>query len=406
MELYLDTSDLNAVEELWPILPLSGVTTNPNIVAKGARPPRRAPSRDQGHRGAGGRRFSRRCSPARPMPWSTRRSRCATSIPKLVVKIPALPAGFAAIKSLSTRGVATLGTAVFAPMQGFFAALAGARYVAPYVNSVDAGGGDGARLARDLQGLLDLHCPSCAILAASFRTPQQVLGCPPGRREGRDALSRHGAPPHGLGPGRGCDRALRGRVAQGLRRARGKRALVGAGSHGAQVHDLQGRARHRRPGPQLLRDARAHPRPPPLGVRGAHDDRPGRLRPQRGRAARVLAEASARPRSPTFGSATSRASSSSGSSSATPTSGASPRPAASRSASSSTPTRPRPSYGGIRPPTAWPSGATSRSAASTRSRRRVSGPSSPARCRSPRRSRTTRSGFATERTASATSGWG
>jgi len=38
MELYLDTADLKAIDELFPLLPFDGVTTNPNIVAKGGRP--------------------------------------------------------------------------------------------------------------------------------------------------------------------------------------------------------------------------------------------------------------------------------------------------------------------------------------------------------------------------------
>lgn len=37
MELYLDTSDVDAVKALARIFPLAGVTTNPSIVAAGTR---------------------------------------------------------------------------------------------------------------------------------------------------------------------------------------------------------------------------------------------------------------------------------------------------------------------------------------------------------------------------------
>lgn len=176
MELYLDTSNLKDIEELWPILPLSGVTTNPSIVARGGLPLAELLPRIRAIAGPEARLFAQvlaRESEA----MIDEALRLRDLDPKLVVKIPALPSGFAAIKALSARGVATVGTAVFAPMQGFFAAQAGAAYVAPYVNSVEAGGGDGVQLVRDLQGLLDLHRHSCSILAASFRTPLQVLGC-------------------------------------------------------------------------------------------------------------------------------------------------------------------------------------------------------------------------------------
>lgn len=38
MELYLDTSDVDAVKALARIFPLAGVTTNPSIVAAGKQP--------------------------------------------------------------------------------------------------------------------------------------------------------------------------------------------------------------------------------------------------------------------------------------------------------------------------------------------------------------------------------
>jgi fructose-6-phosphate aldolase 1 len=176
MELYLDTSDLKTIEELWSILPLSGVTTNPNIVAKGGLPLEELLPKIRAIVGPGATLFAQVLA-RESAAMIEEALRLRDLDPKLIVKIPALPAGFCAIKQLSARGVATVGTAVFAPMQGFFAAKAGARYVAPYVNSVDSGGGDGVQLVRNLQGLLDLHCPSCSILAASFRTPMQVMEC-------------------------------------------------------------------------------------------------------------------------------------------------------------------------------------------------------------------------------------
>jgi len=176
MELYLDTSDLKIIEELWPILPLSGITTNPSIVACGGLPLGELLPKIRALVGPEATLFAQvlaRTSEA----MIDEALRLRELDPKLVVKIPALPAGIGAIKALSARGIATLGTAIFAPMQGLLAAQAGARYVAPYVTSVDANGGDGLELVRNLQRMLDLHCPSCSILAASFRTPVQVMEC-------------------------------------------------------------------------------------------------------------------------------------------------------------------------------------------------------------------------------------
>lgn len=98
-------------------------------------------------------------------------------IPSLVVKVPVTHAGLRAIKQLTALDIPTLGTAVYGAGQGFYAALAGARYIAPYVNRIDAQGGDGIALVKELQTLINLHSPQTQVLAASFRTPRQVLDC-------------------------------------------------------------------------------------------------------------------------------------------------------------------------------------------------------------------------------------
>ena len=95
--------------------------------------------------------------------------RLSNAIPGIVVKIPVTAEGLAAIKQLKKEGITTLGTAVYSAAQGLLAALAGAKYVAPYVNRVDAQGGDGIRMVQELQTLLEMHAPGSMVLA---RTPK------------------------------------------------------------------------------------------------------------------------------------------------------------------------------------------------------------------------------------------
>ncbi|HHU9762792.1 TPA: transaldolase family protein, partial [Escherichia coli] len=61
--------------------------------------------------------------------------------------------------------------------QGLLSALAGAEYVAPYVNRIDAQGGSGIQTVTDLHQLLKMHTPQAKVLAASFKTPRQALDC-------------------------------------------------------------------------------------------------------------------------------------------------------------------------------------------------------------------------------------
>lgn len=176
MELYLDTADVKTVKRLARIFPLAGVTTNPSIIAAGRKPVEVVLPELREALGGAGRLFAQVMAPtAEGMVADAKKLRAI--INDLVVKIPVTSEGLAAIKLLKIEGIPTLGTAVYGAGQGLLAALAGAEYVAPYVNRVDAQGGDGIQTVTELQNLLNKHVPFAKILAASFKTPRQALDC-------------------------------------------------------------------------------------------------------------------------------------------------------------------------------------------------------------------------------------
>lgn len=176
MELYLDTADVAAIKRLAAILPIKGVTTNPSIVAKSGKPIFDLLSELQDLLGSDKLLFAQVLSHnAKEMIKEAEQLRKV--IPSIVTKIPVNAEGLMAIKELTKQGISTLGTAVYGAGQGFLAALAGAKYIAPYVNRIDAQGGNSKDTVYELQALLDLHCPESMVLAASFRTPRQALDC-------------------------------------------------------------------------------------------------------------------------------------------------------------------------------------------------------------------------------------
>ena len=176
MELYLDTANVAEVERLARIFPITGVTTNPSIVAASRESVWDVLPRLQQAIGGEGTLFAQTMSrDAAGMVAEAKR--LSNAVPGIVVKIPVTSEGLAAIKQLKKEGITTLGTAVYSAAQGLLAALAGAKYVAPYVNRVDAQGGDGIRTVKELQTLLSLHAPKSRVLAASFKTPRQALDC-------------------------------------------------------------------------------------------------------------------------------------------------------------------------------------------------------------------------------------
>jgi len=176
MELYLDTASVADVERLARIFPIAGVTTNPSIIAASGESVWDVLPRLQKIVDPEGTLFAQTMSrDADGMVAEARRLNA--TFPNIVVKIPVTAEGLVAIKALKKEGITTLGTAVYSAAQGLLAALAGAKYIAPYVNRVDAQGGDGIRTVQELQSLLELHAPESMVLAASFKTPRQALDC-------------------------------------------------------------------------------------------------------------------------------------------------------------------------------------------------------------------------------------
>ena len=174
MELFLDTADLTAIRRLAALYPLDGVTTNPGLLAKAGGDPVAVLRGIREIIGPDALLF------AQVIPGDAGGMvRDAHAIVTLlgentVVKVPAVPEGLRAIRLLSRQGVRTCGTVVYAPMQGFMAAKAGAEYVAPYVNRIDDLGYDGVGVARQLHDMLAAHRVPAKVLAASFRNTQQV----------------------------------------------------------------------------------------------------------------------------------------------------------------------------------------------------------------------------------------
>ena len=176
MELYLDSANVAEVERLARIFPIAGVTTNPSIIAASKESIWDVLPRLQKVIGENCVLFAQTMSrDAQGMVNEAKRLNNA--VPGIVVKIPVTSEGLVAIKQLKKEGIVTLGTAVYSASQGLLAALAGAKYVAPYVNRVDAQGGDGIRTVQELQTLLERHAPKSKVLAASFKTPRQALDC-------------------------------------------------------------------------------------------------------------------------------------------------------------------------------------------------------------------------------------
>lgn len=174
LELYLDSADVQQVLRFQACLPIKGVTTNPSILAKAeigvnqllAELDCILTKKARFHVQVVSQSLNEIITEARQI----------SALPyDVVVKIPATEIGLAAIKQLHSEGIPLLATAIYSVQQGFLAALAGADYLAPYVNRIDNFGGNGVAVVNGIQRLLkQQQLPSC-LLPASFKNTRQVL---------------------------------------------------------------------------------------------------------------------------------------------------------------------------------------------------------------------------------------
>ncbi|WP_236757405.1 transaldolase family protein [Actinobacillus seminis] len=167
MELYLDKADVKIIAKFHRTLLLAGVTTNPGIIAKLKREIFDVLSDIQSIVGEDKRLFAQTmgCSEKQIIADALA---LREHLPNIIIKIPVIPEGLAAIKVLSTLGIPTLGTAVYGAVQGFFSGISRAKYIAPYVNRIDAQGGNGIETVSELQTLLKQHQLNAKVCAAQL----------------------------------------------------------------------------------------------------------------------------------------------------------------------------------------------------------------------------------------------
>ena len=175
MKLCIDHADTKQIRRIWEQYPVDGVSTNPSILARSGRPPYDVLREIRTIIGHESELFVQALSrDAEGVLEEARRILKETGDTTLI-KVPAVPEGFRAMKMLKAEGIRFIGTAVYTAMQGFLAAKCGAEYVAPYVNRIDNLGYDGVQVAKDIHDAITRSGLDSGLLAASFKNTQQVL---------------------------------------------------------------------------------------------------------------------------------------------------------------------------------------------------------------------------------------
>ncbi|MBU9724350.1 MULTISPECIES: fructose-6-phosphate aldolase [Bacillaceae] len=172
MKFFIDTANLEEIQEAHELGILSGVTTNPSLVAKE------------------GVDFQERLKEitsvvtegsvsaevvALDAPGMIKEGEELAAIaPNITIKVPMTSEGLKAVRTFSEKNIKTNVTLIFSANQALLAARAGATYVSPFLGRLDDIGHDGLDLVSTIAEIFDLHGIDTEIIAASIRHPQHV----------------------------------------------------------------------------------------------------------------------------------------------------------------------------------------------------------------------------------------
>src|SRR5690242_16173699 len=174
MQIYLDTANINEIREAasWGIL--SGVTTNPSLMAK--------------EKGADFRTTIQEIAELVNGPISAETvsldadgmvregQEYAQWHPNVIVKVPSTTEGLKAVSRLAKDNIRCNVTLCFNANQALFAARAGAFIISPFIGRVDDIGIDGMDLIREIVGIYK-NDPAIKtlVLSASIRQPRHII---------------------------------------------------------------------------------------------------------------------------------------------------------------------------------------------------------------------------------------
>lgn len=172
MKYFIDTANLDEIREAhsWGII--SGVTTNPSLIAKEGRDFKQVVKEISAI--VDGPISAEVISPAAPG-MIKEAEELVTLGKNIVIKIPMTKEGLKAVSVLSKKGIKTNVTLIFSANQAVMAARAGATYVSPFVGRLDDISFDGLALIQDIVEIFANYDLATQIIAASIRHPLHAL---------------------------------------------------------------------------------------------------------------------------------------------------------------------------------------------------------------------------------------
>lgn len=172
MKFFIDTANLEEIREAYALGLLSGVTTNPTLVAKEKNVSFHDRLKEITDLVPGSVSAEVIALDAEGMIKEGKE--LAAIAPNITIKVPMTPDGLKAVHAFTKEGIKTNVTLIFNANQALLAARAGASYVSPFLGRLDDIGQNGLDLISTISEIFAVHGLETEIIAASIRHPMHV----------------------------------------------------------------------------------------------------------------------------------------------------------------------------------------------------------------------------------------
>ncbi|MDX8361046.1 MULTISPECIES: fructose-6-phosphate aldolase [Bacillaceae] len=172
MKFFIDTANIEEIREAHSVGILSGVTTNPSLVAKEKNVSFHDRLREITSLVPGSVSAEVIATTAPEMIEEGKE--LAKIAPNITIKVPMTIEGLKAVKAFSDEGIKTNVTLIFNANQALLAARAGATYVSPFLGRLDDIGHNGMDLIATIAEIFNVHNLETEIIAASIRHPMHI----------------------------------------------------------------------------------------------------------------------------------------------------------------------------------------------------------------------------------------
>ena len=174
MKIFIDTAIVEEIKEASQYGIISGVTTNPSLIAKSNR---KVEDVIKEILAIVDGPISCEVNESDYMSMYNQAHEIIkmANNPNITIKLPMTIDGIKTCKMLVSEGIKTNVTLIFSVNQALLAANAGATYVSPFLGRVDDISMNGIDLVRNIAEIFRVHNISTEIIAASVRNPLHVI---------------------------------------------------------------------------------------------------------------------------------------------------------------------------------------------------------------------------------------